>query len=262
MGKQKSFLLVVAMNFMISSCWPQNDAGPGYRWELFKGTPEWELAKAAQKEDTSKIYEIIKQGSVNINYREPKYGQTILILAIANNDVNSVDALLKSGADVNVRNSVGNQAIHEACTSPNLRSHSLEIIKLLVNHGADVNAVSAGTPTVPLAGTSSSLACTKLLLDHGANLYFVDKDRTYTVWFFLLLAVDEKNMDLAKYIIVDRKMLVPNPIAYSLAHEPLDIYTILSRPRFDRTPGMLADKKEILRSLHDVDYPNHGAYHE
>jgi ankyrin repeat protein len=256
---------MIIANFMLSSCLPQGDAGPGYRWELFNGTPEWELAKAASHEDTSRIYQIIKQGGVDINSKEPKFGQTVLTLAIANDKLNSVIALLKSGVDVNIRNSIGNQAIHEACKFPRLRPHSAEVIRLLIEYSANVNARSSGgIPMVPLAGTTSSLICTQILLNHGANLYFKDKNDTtyqsYVVWVSLLSAVGDSNMSVAKYIIVDKKMLVPNPICYSHAHEPLDIFTILNMPGFDRTPSMAESKKEILRFLHEIDFPRHGAY--
>src|SRR5271170_521478 len=101
MSRKSCFLLMILTNFILSSCLPQDDAGPGYRWELFRGTPEWELAQAAQHEDTSRIYQIIKQGVININSKEPKFGQTVLMLAIANDKLNAVGALLRSGADVN-----------------------------------------------------------------------------------------------------------------------------------------------------------------
>src|ERR1700724_838376 len=98
MSKKRCFLLIIVTNFIFNSCSPQDDAGPGYRWELFRETPEWELARAAQHEDTSRIYQIIKQGLVNINSKEPKFGQTVLMLAIANDKLKAVGALLRSGA--------------------------------------------------------------------------------------------------------------------------------------------------------------------
>jgi len=106
-------------------------------YPLFRDTPNWALAHAVQQEDTARIHEIVQSGKVDVNFKEPKFGQTLLILAIANGKLNSVAALLKSGADLSVRNLNDDQAIHEACKFPDLRKHSAQMIEVLISYGAD-----------------------------------------------------------------------------------------------------------------------------
>jgi uncharacterized protein len=265
MLKSRGVFLMILTNLFVSSCWTQNDAGPGYRWELFRETPEWELAKAVRREDTSGIDQIIKQGGVNVNVKEPKFGQTLLILAIANDKLQSVDALLRAGADINIRNSHGNQAIHEACQFPNIRQHSAEMIRLLIKYGADVNSYAeGGIFPVPLAGASSCLACFKILLDHDANVYFFDKaDSTfqpYPVWIAVLSGTYAGNFEVAKYMIIDKKMPIPNPLSYTHQHEPLDIFHYLNKPRFEKDAHVQKIKAEILSYLREIGFPRQGAY--
>jgi hypothetical protein len=53
---------------------------------------------------------------------------------------------------------------------------------------------------------------------------------------------------------------VPNPIALSLKHEPLDIFYSLGKPGFDRDPRKKKVKDEILQYLRKIGFPEHGAY--
>ena len=50
--------------------------GDDYR--LYKATAAWELAQAVQEEDTTKIQKIIVDEHIPVDFREPKYSQTLL----------------------------------------------------------------------------------------------------------------------------------------------------------------------------------------
>ena len=58
-----------------------------------------------------------------------------LILAVQLEKADSVEALLKSGADVNVKDGLGNTPLMTA-----IKLGSTPILQILINHGADVNA--------------------------------------------------------------------------------------------------------------------------
>src|ERR1051326_6397246 len=79
-------------------------------------------------------------------------------------DVEAVRAVLKNGADPNVRNEAGATALMWAVTD-------LEKTRLLVSAGADVNARSSDgrTPLLIACWHSGGKDVVKLLLDHGAN---------------------------------------------------------------------------------------------
>ena len=73
--------------------------GDDYR--LYKETAAWELAQAVQEEDTAKIQRIIVDEHIPVDFREPKYSQTLLMLAVRTNKELSVKKLLELGADPN-----------------------------------------------------------------------------------------------------------------------------------------------------------------
>lgn len=75
-----------------------------------------------------------------------------------------VETLLKSGANVNAKTSRdGETPIHKA-----VANRDIEIVKLLIEHGADVNAISkSGVTSLYFARNSSNIS--ELLKEHGAK---------------------------------------------------------------------------------------------
>jgi ankyrin repeat protein len=92
-------------------------------------------------------------------------GSTPLMYAALYGDSDSVQLLLRSGADPNVRNDAGATALMWAVEDPGST-------RLLLQHGADVNARSADgqTPLIIAVSGFGSTAVTKLLLEAGAQL--------------------------------------------------------------------------------------------
>jgi ankyrin repeat protein len=84
--------------------------------------------------------------------------------AVLYTDVPTLERLLKLGADVNKRNDAGATALMWAAVD-------LEKTRLLVNHGADVNArsIDMRTPLMIAARRPGNDAAVRFLLDHGAN---------------------------------------------------------------------------------------------
>jgi len=82
--------------------------------------------------------------------------------------------LMELGADPNVRSSVGHSALSEAA-----RGCHLDVVKLLIKHGADVNAadvnrVGGYTPLMYAAAHGCEGMC-EYLLSHGANVRATDR---------------------------------------------------------------------------------------
>lgn len=251
---------------MFSSCSQNNTLGPGYSWELFKNTPTWDLAKAVAKQDTAEIYSIIKKGNANINFQEPKFKRTLLMLAVGNDKYLSTMALLKMGADVNVRDTRDDQAIHEAISYINLKEHSYDILKLLIEYHCDVNSVSMkGTNYTPLAGAIENLSCAKLLLDNGADPY-QKSDSTYDVWFNLLALDNESNENIyvAQYMIIDKKLLIPNPIFYTGPNiiKPRTVFDLLDKDNTLSNTKRQETKEKIIEYLHQINFPKNQVYKE
>ena len=147
------------------------------------------LLRAAEHGNAQKVREILKAG-VDINQIEHGWG-TALYQAVFSEDVNSVKLLVECGADVNKGNEDGHAPLHAATESES--DHAFEMARILILHGADVNAkiksdivpdgwvhISEGaTPLHNAVGVSlvsedletySNIAVVELLLFHGANV--------------------------------------------------------------------------------------------
>jgi len=259
---KKYFLIVITNTIILSSCSQDSTfLGPGYRWDLFKNTPNWDLAKAVAKEDTAEIYAIVKSGKAEINLQEPKFGRTLLMLAVGNDKELSTAALLKMEADVKLRDKRDYQAIHEAVAYIDLRKNSLGILKLLLEYGSDVNSVSTkGSNAVPLQGAIENISCTKLLLKNGADTYFKNVDSDYVVWSDLCSDLND-NIYVAEYLIIEKRLPVPNPILYTYPnHEPRNFYDLLSLVNLSNDPKKEKAKEDIINYLHQIDFPKKGVY--
>ena len=94
-----------------------------------------------------------------------------LFRAVQQSNVSEVARLLDAGANANALNSAGATPLMWAI--PNLAK-----VRLLVNHGANVNARSRSLDRTPLliaAGYPNSVEVLKLLLDRGAELRAKDR---------------------------------------------------------------------------------------
>ncbi|HVO97078.1 MAG TPA: ankyrin repeat domain-containing protein [Bryobacteraceae bacterium] len=108
----------------------------------------------------------LKQASADpklLNARGPE-GSTPFMYAALYADAATLAGLLKQGADPNARNDVKATALIWAAVD-------LEKTRVLVEHGADVNAASDDfrTPLMIAARRPGGSAIVKYLLDHGAN---------------------------------------------------------------------------------------------
>lgn len=118
-------------------------------------------------------------------------------------DHQSVELLLRRGADINIYNATGLTPLHEA-----VRRGEHEQMKFLFEHGCDVDKPAIATPVPcenypPIPATNQpNLSCTQiavlnadnevlnLLLDAGASQYLSPLKRTWTVLDLALLASD------------------------------------------------------------------------
>jgi len=105
----------------------------------------------------------VEQDPKLLNARGPE-GSTPFMYAVLYAGVPTLDRLLKLGADVNKQNDVNATALMWAAAD-------LEKARLLLEHGAEVNARSSDmrTPLMIAARRPGNAAAVKLLLEHGAN---------------------------------------------------------------------------------------------
>jgi ankyrin repeat protein len=141
--------------------WPDDASG-----EMPLPPPDPEAARlmeAIRNGNRRAFDKMLKDDHAHVKLKGPG-GSTPLMYAALYGDADCVRRLLADGADPNIKNESGSTALMWA-------TDDLEKTQLLIEHGADVNAVSdfGRTPLLIAAGRSGSSPVVKLLLDHGAN---------------------------------------------------------------------------------------------
>lgn len=159
----------------------------GYDFRLFQGTPARELADAVKKENIEEIGKIVQEENIDVDYQEPKYGNTLLILAVRNHLYGSSKALVELGADPNKHNhESGTSAMIESAGIEDFKGDNTQFLKLMLSHGGDPNAEEVGkrqegntTRNTPLLvatsdaiSTASPIEKVKLLVKAGANVNY------------------------------------------------------------------------------------------
>jgi hypothetical protein len=155
---------------------------------LFQGTPAWQLAKAVWDEDVEEIKALVGKGEVAVDYPEPRFGKSLLLLAVMNEQYNACKALLELGADPNKHDRLhGTSPIIQAAgiTSDPLGDNT-KFLKLLLKHGGNPNDEEVGerikgntlrnTPLLNaighVYGRTSPIEKVKLLVEAGADVNY------------------------------------------------------------------------------------------
>ena len=158
----------------------------GYDYRLFEGTPAWELSNAVRSQDTIQIMAIVSKNKALLESREPKFGQTLLLMAVKTLKFESVRTLVLLGADPNAQDTYdGTSPLMEAADITFLGNDTYgsdpRYLKLLLEHGGDPNAEQKGvrpkgnsTRFTPLlkACRTHNFDYVKLLVEAGANVKY------------------------------------------------------------------------------------------
>ena len=91
------------------------------------------IMEVAQKNDVAKLGELVQSG-VDLNVRESHGGRTALMVGVDFRHAPIAEALIKAGADVNIKDKEGRTALVHAISTGNS-----ELLQILVAAGADVN---------------------------------------------------------------------------------------------------------------------------
>lgn len=175
----KTISILILSIALISCSNEQNYVGMDYR--IFDNTPAETLAHAVDKENISCIKNQILKVGIPVDYQEPKYGNTVLMNAIMNNDYQSVECLLKLGADPNLyADTIKNHGWNAVILASKFPV-SPSLLSLLIEYGGDPNSYCKGYEVraygkkVPIRTSALDYAAedeiekVKILLQAGAN---------------------------------------------------------------------------------------------
>ena len=242
-------------------------------YRLFKETPAWELAKATRSGNTKKMEEIIKKNPVVVNYQEPKYGQTLLMLTILNQQYKPFKTLLNNNADVNIHDYYdGSSAIIKSVEYP---WSSIRFVDALVSKGANINDIEIGErrvgnstrKSVLIAAVSSGkIDLIRYIIGRGANInYYNEFDQSafskaimlgkYEISYFLL----QNGADYMKPIFFRPDYSIPSEQIDSLDKgEPVYLVNSLKEDFVDFRLPEYKYKMKIVQFLQKrgVDYWN------
>jgi ankyrin repeat protein/mono/diheme cytochrome c family protein len=175
--------------------------------EITFPTGGWTPLMYAARQGTLGAAQALVDAKADVNLTAPD-GATALVLAIINAHYDVAQILLDKGADPNLADETGMAALYAAVDmntlawthgrpgpAPSGRLDSVDIIRSLLDHGADPNAtlttptarrhhndapgfLGAGTTPLMRAASAGDAAAVRLLLARGANPALVQKNRT------------------------------------------------------------------------------------
>lgn len=184
----------------------------GNDYRLFQATPVWNLAKAVQDENIEEIKRIAREEEVNIDYQDERFGNTLLMLTISNQQYKSCETLLDLGASPNKHDNYdGSSAIIDAAGINETTDDNTKFLKLLLKHGGDPNAIEEGerregntsrnTPLIMACGCPNKIVSpiekVKILIDSGANINYKNEFGTTA----LKMAYVQEHFDVVLYLL-------------------------------------------------------------
>ena len=107
----------------------------------------------ASKNRAERVVELLLKHGADVNYESKQSGETALMKAVTGSCCKIVGDLLKNGASVNHVTSAGKTALMSVC-----QDGQEDILKLLLEYGADVNIVNTHTGESPLIAAARGMA--------------------------------------------------------------------------------------------------------
>jgi ankyrin repeat protein len=203
-----------------------------------------ELVKAATSGDRQSVEDLLKAGA-DVEARDTS-GRTPLYLASEQGKLDVVELLLARGADINAITG-GTTPLHRACNLP-----SDEIAKLLIKRGAGVNVRNkGGLAPLDVAACFGRMDIAILLIDKGSELHTKDRfGRTPVFWAFNNAKVEMAEFLMSKGVKHDppvrerkfepRPLSVDDPRMRFIVHFK-DVLILISNKDVDGVFSKIAD---------------------
>ena len=133
--------------------------------KTFENFNNQDIFKYIYKDDIQSVKNYIDSG-YDLNIKEDEYDCTPLIYATKYKRVEIIKLLLNAGADTNIQNNVGDTALIIAAYD------NIEIVKLLLSVGADINKQNkyGNTALIRVVSNNNNNEITELLLYAGSDI--------------------------------------------------------------------------------------------
>jgi len=256
----KLIFSVIFFYAVITGCIDQNNDAPqkllASDYRIFMGTKAWGLAKAINDDDTDAIKEIVKSNKQLINVTDPKYGQSVLALAVINLKLNSVKTLLELGANPNSFNNYNGRTplIESLDIGEKITKNDPRYLNILLRYGGDPNLSAKqvdygpGTPSpLNVAASHGNLEYVEILIKAGADLNKNSSSILYS-------ALISRNPDLVIYLL-NKRVDFKKPLKIADGTW-VTISELLRSWTFDLDSDDYLKKMQIVQFLkdHGIDY--------
>lgn len=246
-------VVFICLAIVLSSCTSERSKEGGKLLaddvRLFRDTPVWEVAQSIDNDNVEKIIELLegKHDSL-LNYQENTYGQSLLEWAVYTNHLSSVKILAELGANPNLQSLNGTSAFIHAAG----KFETSEYLKLLMEHGGDLNAESAvedqrlRTPLV--AASYSNLENVKILAEKGADVnYYYPKGFKSP----LNSAFTYSKIEIIHYLVIKKGANVKKAFSVTASGDSVFITNKLRNLTFPLGSKEYTLKMEVVEVLQD-----------
>lgn len=220
---KKTILFIILIGTLHSCAFDKR----GFEFDNFENTPLWELAKAVRDNDADLIKELVKSNQLDIDYKEPIYQQTLLILAIVNEKEEAFIELLKMKANPNLV--LGSNKDSTPLTQAIMRQENCNLFYIdnLLKNGANpnlevlsedkVNYFPNSCPLiVALRQTDNNgdecLNIVRLLIKYGADINWCNPKLSGEVYCEGVIekCLQLRSMKNLRFFVIEKKIKIPN----------------------------------------------------
>lgn len=141
--------------------------------DIDKKTRNYNLLGLVSYESLELIKFVLSLGA-DINNNCNEFGKTSLMIVSLEENFEAINYLISKGADINITDSEGWSALTHVC-----RWGLTEVAKVLISLGADVNVITSDfydkRSILQISIEEGNLELIKLLVENGANINYIDK---------------------------------------------------------------------------------------